>query len=80
VQAGRIWCEADSVVVIQSPTPSIIASLIEPGGSPLHLNRGTSRTKAAGWYSLQVDSLSRRPVPFEVTVTYNSTQGLEKGN
>jgi alpha-amylase len=80
VQAGRIWCEAASLVEIHSPTPRIIASLIEPGGSPLHLNRGASRTKAAGWYTLQVDSLSRRPSPFEVTVAYTSTQGLEKDN
>lgn len=76
VNVGRLWCEADSAIELHSPTPQIKTSALDPSGSPRPLTKGKGRTEAAGWYTLQVQSTSRGPTPFELTVTYTSTQGL----
>ncbi len=78
VRAGRIWCEADSVIELDSPTPHLRATVLDPSGTEIQLTGKRGHTKAAGWYTLQVSSVLQSPAPFELTVTYTATQGLKE--
>ncbi len=76
VRAGQIWCEAGSVIQLESPTPHISVTVLDPSGASVKLINGRGVTSAAGWYTLQVLSTLQAPAPWELTVTYTSTQGL----
>lgn len=79
VAAGRIWCEADSNIELDSPTRDITVAVLDSTGAALPLTKGRGKSKASGWYSLEVASPVRGPVPFELSVNYTATQGLAHG-
>lgn len=78
VQPGRVWCHANSVIELNSPTAHLRATVFDPSGAEIKLTRGRGRTNAPGWYTLQVSSTIQAPSPFEITVTYTSTPGLKE--
>lgn len=76
IKAGRIWCDANSVIQLDSPTPHISVTVLDPAGTSVKLNKGRGATSAMGWYTLQVQSTLQSSASWELTVTYTSTQGL----
>ncbi len=79
VRAGRIWCDQNTPVQLDSPTNDLVAIVLDASGAPLKSTKGRAQTEAAGWYTLAVTSTRQLPAPWELTVTYTSTQGLEHG-
>jgi alpha-amylase len=80
VRAGRIWCQANTPIQLDSPNAYIAVKVLDDARSQLPLTKGRAQTRGSGWYTLEVTSPLPTPAPFELTVTYTSTQGLELAN
>jgi len=75
---GRIWCDAGFPLELApaSGAAGLTFSVLDPSRNRMPLNNGKGRTTARGWHTLQVTSAAEGATPFELTVTWTSTQNL----
>jgi hypothetical protein len=75
---GRIWCDAGFPLEL-TPSPGaagLTFTVLDPSRNPLRLNNGKAQTTARGWHTLQVTSATQGATPFDLAVTWTSTQNL----
>jgi alpha-amylase len=75
---GCIWCDAGFPIEL-APEPGaagLTFAVLGPDGKPLSLHDGRAETNARGWHTLQVSSAAQSATPFQLAVTWTSTQNL----
>jgi hypothetical protein len=75
---GCIWCDAGFPLEL-APEPGaagLTFGVLGPDGKPLSLHDGRAETNARGWHTLRVSSAAQGATPFQLAVTWTSTQNL----
>jgi alpha-amylase len=74
----RVWCDAGVPVSLEPVQnyPNLSFSLVDLGGTPVSLQAGKGKTLKRGWHLVRVTSSATSPTPFQLAVTYTSTQSF----
>jgi len=75
---GRIWCDRGFPVSLQPKpaSPHLVFSLTDPAGHAVALQGGKGQIEKRGWHTVRVNSSATAPTPFQLAVTYTSTQSF----
>src|SRR5215472_3723546 len=78
LRISRIWCDAGFPITLalESDATNLTFKILDPQAKELPLAQGQARTQIRGWHTLTVDSTAAETKPFEIRLTYTSTQQL----